>query len=82
MHKRQSFLSIQRAGMIVLHPFERFSTLYLILSPTILMCLTFITRKTIAGSDLLPYICIVNEKQEVLMRVLTERKVLEEYRVY
>ena len=68
--------------MIVLHPFERFSAPYLIFSPAILMRLTFITGKTIAGSDLLPYICIVNEKQEVLMRVLTERKVLEEYRVY
>ena len=31
---------------------------------------------------MLPYICIVNEKQEVLMRVLTEGKVLAEYRVY
>ena len=68
--------------MIVLHSFERFPTPHLIFSPTILMRLTFITHKTIAGSDLLPYICIVNEKQEVLMRVLTERKVLEEYRVY
>ena len=82
MHKRQSFLSTQRGDMIVLHPFEIVLATYLIFSPTILMCLTFITRKTIAGSDLLPYICIVNEKQEVLMRVLTERKVLEEYRVY
>ena len=68
--------------MIVLQPFETVLALYLIFSPTILMRLTFITRKTIAGTDLLPYICIVNEKQEVLMRVLTERKVLEEYRVY
>ena len=68
--------------MIVLHPLERLSTPYLIFSPTILTRLTFIIRKTIAGSDLLPYICIVNEKQKVLMRVLTEGKVLAEYRVY
>ena len=82
MHKRQSFLSIQRADVIALHPFETVLALYLIFSPAILTCLTFIIHKTIAGSDLPPYICIVNEKQEVLMRVLTERKILEEYRVY
>ena len=82
IYTKQSFLSTQRAYMIVSHPFERLSTPYLIFSPTILTRLTFIIHKTIAGSDLLPYICIVNEKQEVLMRVLTERKVLEEYRVY
>ena len=56
---------------MLLPPFESFTPLNVILSATSLIVLTFIVNTFDNHTVFCIYICNVNERQKVLMRVLT-----------